>query len=147
MTSCTLLEAVIFARLEEQEAWAVVSQSLEAMQRQLSCMQQSLEQAEVWRSAVLTPHIIQLTPGGEVRLGCVGAEVDLTSHLPQRMKPLLDLTPEDLERLAVFSLAKTVLSSLECVRSPDLLLLLKLVRQLLSLRQLQLGQDQTRHPE
>ena len=125
MESVRLSEVVAMGRLQEQEAWAVVSQSLLAMKKTLASLNHNLGQVDGWRSAVITSTTLNLTPGGEVIMEPVSSSVDVTDQLPQRMKPLLDLTSEDLERLAVYSLAKTVLASLESVKSPDLLLLLR----------------------
>ena len=127
MESVSLKEAVSTGRLQEQEAWAVVSQSLEAMQSSLATLNRltlDLDQVDRWRSAIVTPQALHLTPGGEVKVEH-RQEEELTNYLPQKMKPLLDINSDDLERLAVYSLAKTVLASLESVKSPDLLLLLR----------------------
>ena len=124
MDSVSLAEAVKMGRLQEQEAWAVVCQSLEAIRQGLASLGKELAEVDRWRSAVVTQHTLLLTPGGEIRLEH-GPDEDLTGHLPQKMKPLLDMTTEDLERLAIYSLAKTVLASLESVKSQDLLLLLR----------------------
>ena len=87
MESVSLKEAVSTGRLQEQEAWAVVSQSLVAMQSSLATLNRltlDLDQVDRWKSAIVTQQALHLTPGGEVRVEH-RQEEELTNYLPQKM--------------------------------------------------------------
>ena len=115
-------------RLAEMEAWSVLCQGCQIIKQKLS--ETELLQTcpgDVFEKFIITDRRLELSEAGLVFSPERRVVTSIRDHLPARMRPILELTTEDLGRVSVFSLARLVLANIDNVKSAPLYSLLSTV--------------------
>ena len=110
-------------RLGEMEAWAVLCQGCELLRQKLDNIGTNCFYGDIYEQFIVSDRRLELSEHG-MRFNEKRHIANVRDYLPPKMKPLLELTKEDLGRVGVFSLAKLVLANIENIKSKPLYSLL-----------------------
>ena len=110
-------------RLGEMEAWAVLCQGCELQRQKLVNIGTNCLYGDIYEQFIVSDRRLELSEHG-MKFNEKRNIANVRDYLPQKMKPLLELTKEDLGRVGVFSLAKLVLANIENIKSKPLYSLL-----------------------
>ena len=112
-------------RLAEMEAWSVLCQGCQIIKQKLSEIERLQTcPGDVFEKFIITDRRLELSEAGLVFSPERRVVTSIRDHLPARMRPILELTMEDLGRVSVFSLARLVLANIDNVKSAPLYSLL-----------------------
>ena len=115
-------------RLAEMEAWSVLCQGCQIIKQKLSEAERlQIYPGDVFEKFIITDRRLELTERGLVFSPERRVVTSIRGHLPARMRPILELSLEDLGRVSVFSLARVVLANVDNVKSAPLYSLLSTI--------------------
>ena len=119
--SLLLWNFLIEERLGDTEALAILCHGCELLLEKLNQTPRKSDSmcGEIYENFIVSDRRLELSETGLV-FNPSRKIANVRDYLPPRMKPLLELTSEDLGRVAVFSLAKLVLANTENIKSQSL---------------------------